>query len=238
MLCLLFGLTLTFSLFAAAPNGSQSASAADASEIAALAARFMELLRQTGDVRRVDPALIHPALVRDPACAILPFVSLEVCRALSPEDRRDYAMATINMFWLTYEYQLSLEEPLWTREDPLEEDPLELFPPELRDLVPKLSMGIANTQDAFNEAFAATKLAEDRLLVRHSRMTDADRANIERNNELISEALKQNAPEEDRLIPSNYGLEGTLLYVYPPFMLTVAKDEGVWKVLWFTLMSD
>ena len=67
--------------------------------------RFIESWQETGNLRNVDPELLHPLFLEGPPCSLVLFVKEDICRALSLEDRHDYAVASMNVVWLIWEYQ-------------------------------------------------------------------------------------------------------------------------------------
>src|SRR5262245_4925238 len=103
-------------------------------EAATLTDQFMSSLENNGDIRKVDPELLHPLLRENPPCALVPFVATDLCRALSAKDRSDYSLAVLNVVWFMYEYQLSLPRPAWFRGARGQDDAVNVFPPEVREL--------------------------------------------------------------------------------------------------------
>ena len=100
--------------------------------------------------------------------------------------------------------------------------------------MPKLSAGTAKTTDAFKEMFAATKEVETIMLARHSRLTDSEKTNIGRNNQVIEDARVGAANLRSKLVPANQISEGAFGYAKPPLAFVVARDRDKLKVLWFT----
>ena len=206
-------------------------------EVVKLADSFMESLQAVGNVRNVNQELLHPLLVEGLPCPVVPFVEANVCRTLSSEDRRDYALAVNNVIWLTYEYQLSQSVPLWLRPDIVLADPFELFPSEVRPVMGKL-VGIAKTTEAFKELYTATKEVEMRMLRKHSQMTESDRLNVAKNAVIITEAFRQNGFGSEGVVPIRGISEGMFRYTKPPFVFVVARDRGILKVISLSFVTD
>jgi len=216
---------------------SQSSVAPNQREVAQLSDAFMASLQTVGNVRNVNPELLHPLFVEGLPCPLIQFVEPNICRTLSPEERRDYALATLNVIWLVYEYQLSQPVPLWLQADPSLDDPLELFPIEVRPVMEKLA-GRSNTIEAFRKLHADTKEAEARLLVKHSQMTESGKSNFAKNSAKISDVLRRKGLDFEDLVPDGEIAEGAFRYTRPPFVFVVARDRGILKVIYFSFMTD
>ena len=169
-------------------NPEQTATPPSRAEVDQLANRFLRSIQDKGNIRSVDKSLIHPFLLTNPPCVLVPFVDGGVCSSLSAEDRSDYTLATINILWQIYEYQLSHSELIYLKGDFKKNRPLDMIPPEALPFMSKLS-GRAKTVEAFREMYAATKKVEALMPERHSRLSKSEKRNIQKNSKLMAMSL-------------------------------------------------
>lgn len=86
------------------------------------------------------------------------------------------------------EYQFSHPDLMQHLKNAMNDDPLEIFPQELRPHLMKLT-GRATTPDQFKEIYNATGEVEKYLLDWHSKIGDAEKANIQRHYKMIADAI-------------------------------------------------
>jgi len=233
---ILFSLSQFVSSAPALTPSRQSPPVPTSDEIAKLSDSFLKSLREVGNIRRVNPDLLHPLFMEGLPCPVVPYVEASVCLSLSPEDRRDYVLATLNVLWLMYEYQLSQPVPFWLRSGPSPSDPLELFPAEVRPVLRKLT-GVAQTIEAFKQLYADTKEAEAWMLARRSRITASDRSNFAKNAAILTEALRRNGLDSGDVTPVSVVSEGAFRYTRHMFVYIAARDRGVLKLISFTFVT-
>jgi hypothetical protein len=216
-------------------NKEQTVPAQTQAEMGEAAGSFLKSLFEIGNIRYVDRTFLHPLLFENTPCEIVPFVERDVCMILSPKDRADYSLATINIIWLTFEYQLSLQTPIWLEKNPSQRDPSSALPVEVRSQMHKL-VGRAETAEAFKELYGTTQEVEKLMLARHKKMTGLEKQNIQKNSKLIASLFakyQSAAAEPIKDIPEAFRYEKLT-----PFSFILARDGGAFKVLWFSFITQ
>jgi hypothetical protein len=211
-------------------------------EAAELERAFISGMEKTGDVRKVDRYLFHPAFAQPP-CA---FLSQDpACAQYPPDEMREFVFSSLNFAWLVLEHQLSLPIPSWRQPNGgIQGGALNIFPDEVRDLVPSLS-GLQSTPASIEEfrKLKATLAEAERRLLEHRRKHDhANQPDFEKNLADMREAARR-AVKGDRFtaVPDDVALPGNLLrlYIYRDvFTIAIAKYQGVPKIVWLQLVTD
>ncbi len=202
-----------------------------------LSDRLVKSWRHAGDIRKVDRDLVHPLLFENPPCPLIYYVNNNLCLTLGAEDRREYILTTINVLWLMTEYQFSHPDLMQYLKNAVNNDPLEIFPQEVRPHLMKLT-GRAGTLEKFKELYNATREVEKYLLAWHSKIGDAEKSNIQRNYKMIADAIPPGLNTGNLEPFTADDVPEAFYYNVPPLRFVMAKDGDEYKLLWLFGMTQ
>jgi hypothetical protein len=215
-------------------------------EVDEIASRFLESLQASGNLRKVDPKLLHP-LFLNPPCALIPEVDRTICLKLSPDDRREYTLVVCNSAWLYINILMS-GPPLSDQEVKkfqtsrnIHDLTDSLVPSELHPLFGKIGKqeGLGKSIDEFKARYSALMEAEKTLLAVYAKINDAGKRRIQWQYDLADSMNVLRYGDKLRMKSAHIEeLPDAFEYENNMFRFVVAKDRGVFKVIQFSLVSD
>jgi hypothetical protein len=248
---LIFFSVSIMTVIAQSPKQEQEAPSAEMKkEVEKLAGRFIESLHATGNLRNVDPQLLHP-LFNKPLCELLD-IEGSLCLKLNTEDRREFTLAKSNSGWLLFDYMDSLP-PLNYDADKFKADDVSYIrdqefsrvSPELRQVFAKLEKmerkhsGPNESMDEFRETYAIWMELEKALLVEHTKINNEGKQRIQRQYDLFDRmiAMKFGDKPPMKFVRSD-ALPDAIKLINKSYKFIVAKDAGVFKVVHFEKYMD
>jgi hypothetical protein len=231
--------------FPASPHllyGSQATvQAVTEAEAVRLAGAVWAGLERTGDIRKLNRDEFNPTPFRAP-CEFLFLIEEPLCAELSQDEKQEYVVSSVNITWQMFEHQMALPNPFFFQTGHAAKfDPADLFPEEVRFLVPPTEAKERTNAEDFHRRLIAQHELEKALAEHRLKHNHVNQPFYRNNLKLLTDKLNPRTTEGriTRLAEIDNTISSDVYsYVYFPFVFFLTKSQGVPRIVWLRTMTD